>query len=96
MVCYTAVHLVLQQLCHITHLEVAYTLVVLKTLGKLLKNKYVIIWCDNKAVVQVFASYKMPDPLLAACICTIWWYAGIYNIKLDIKHISGKQNICVV
>ena len=54
------------------------------------------LWCDNKAVVEVFASYKTKDPSLAACIHTIWWYTAIYNIELEIKHISGNQNIYAV
>ena len=93
MVYYTPVHSILQQVCHINHLEAANALIVLRTWGSFFKNKYVILWCDNKAVVEVFAFYKIRDPFLAACICTIWWYAAIYNIKLEIKHISGKQNV---
>ena len=89
MVYYTPISTSLQKLCHITQLEVANALIVLRTWGLTFKNKYVIIWCDNKAVV----SYRIRDPFLAACIRTIWWYAAIYNIKLEIKHITGKSNV---
>ena len=93
MVYYTPICTSLQKLCHITQLEVANALIVLRTWGLMFKNKYAIIWCDNKAVVEAFASYKIRDPFLAACIGTIWWYAAIYNIKLEIKHINGKSNV---
>ena len=39
MVYYTPVHPSLQQLCHITHLEAANALIVLKTWGSMFKNK---------------------------------------------------------
>ena len=93
MVYYTPICTSLQKLCHITQLEVANALIVLRTWGLTFKNKYVIIWCDNKAVVEAFASYRIRYPFLAACIHTIWWYAAVYNIKLEIKHVTGKSNI---
>ena len=91
MVYYTPVHPSLQQLCHITHLEAANALIVLRKWGSMFKNKYIILWCDNKAVVEVFASYKIRDPFLAACICTIWWYSAIYNFKLEIKQNVSRM-----
>ena len=71
MVYYTPICASLQKLCHITQLEVTNALIVLRTWGLTFKNKYVIIWCDNKAVVEAFASYRIRDPFLAACIRTI-------------------------
>ena len=62
MVYYTPICTSLRKLCHITQLEVANALIVLRTWGLTFKNKYVIIWCDNKAVVEAFASYRIRDP----------------------------------
>ena len=59
MVYYTPIHWAFHQLCHITHLEAGNALVVLQTWGQLFKNKNVVIWCDNKAVVEVFSSDKI-------------------------------------
>ena len=86
MVYYTPICTSLQKLCHITQLEVANALIVLRTWGLTFKNKYVIIWCDNRQLLKLL-------PLIESG--TLFWQPVYvqYNIKLEIKHITGKSNV---
>ena len=71
----------LKDICNIVHVEVLNILVVLKCWIKCLANKKVIVWCDNKAVVNAFRNFLIRDPILMACVCNIWLLAAVFNVE---------------
>ena len=82
----------LQEVCTIVHFEAANVMLAVRTWAKLLLNSECIIWCDNEAVVNSFQSFRIRDPFIMACVCSVWLTCAIFNIKLVVKHISGKSN----
>ena len=54
--------------------------------------KRVLFRCGNLAVVQVIRTSKTRDEFLAYCLRNIWLIVSIYDIKLQIQQISGKNN----
>ena len=82
----------LQEVCTIVHLEAANVMLAIRTWAKLLLNSECIIWCDNEAVVNSFQSFRIRDPFIMACVRSVWLTCAIFNIKLVVKHISGKSN----
>ena len=82
----------LQSVCTIVHFEAANVMLAIRTWAKILKDSECTIWCDNEAVVNTFKSYKIRDPFLMACVCSVWLTCAIFNIKLVVKHIAEKSN----
>ena len=55
-------------------------------------DKYVEIYCDNLAVVQVLHNGRTKDNILATCARNIWLIMAMYNIHVLVSHIPGKIN----
>ena len=53
-------------------------------------NCKVRIQCDNMAVVEVLASGKTKDKVLATCARNIWLLSSLCNISLQVDHIPGR------
>ena len=77
----------------IVHLEAANILIAFKIWAKYWKNSKLSIWCDNLAVVHAFTYHKVRDVWLMACVRNIWQFTASYNIKLEVKHIAGQENV---
>ena len=43
-------------------------------------------------MVQVIRTSKTRDEFLACCLRNIWLVVSVYDINLQIQHISGKEN----
>ena len=76
----------------IVHLEMLNVLVALKIWAYQWTNCKVRIQCDNMAVVEVLASGKTRDKVLATCSRNIWLLSSLYNITLQVDHIPGRDN----
>ena len=76
----------------IVHLEILNIMVALKLWGHCWKDKYIEVFCDNLAVVQVLQTGKARDSRLATFVRNIWLITSIFNIHLAITHIPGKNN----
>ena len=75
----------------IVHLEILNIMVALKVWGHCCKDKYIEVFCDNLAVVQVLQTGRARDSRLATFARNIWPITSIFNIHLAITHIPGKK-----
>ena len=57
------------------------------------RNKRIIVYCDNESVVYMVnqASSKCPNCMVLIRLVTL--QCLIHNVKLSVRHISGKLNI---
>ena len=78
---------------NITHLEMLNVLVTLRSWARFWVHSTVRFHCDNRAVVQVVSSGKTNDEFLSTCIRSIWLVTGENDIKLQIQHIQGQEDI---
>ena len=76
----------------IVQIEASNILVALTVWGEFLRNKHILIWCDNMAVVQAMKFCRIRDPWLMACARTIWLLTAQFNLKVTYKHIPGATN----
>ena len=76
----------------IVHLEILNIMVALKVWAYYWQDKYIELFCDNLAVVQVLQTGKARDSRLATFVRNIWLITSIFNIHLAITHIPGKNN----
>ena len=67
-------------------------LVALKIWANQWNNCKVRIQCHNIAVVEVLASGKTKDKVLATCTRNIWLLSSLYNITLQVDHNPGRDN----
>ena len=77
---------------NIANLEMLNIKIALRVWADQWAHKKVLFRCDNLAVVQVIRTSKTRDEFLAYCLRNIWLIVSVYDIKLEIKHISGKDN----
>ena len=77
---------------NIVNLEMLNILIALRVSADQWAHKRVLFRCDNLAVVQVIRTNETRDEFLACCLRNIWLIVSIYDIKLQIQHISGKNN----
>ena len=77
----------------IVHLEMENVLVALKLWTHLWPDKWVRLYCDNQAVVQVLSTGNTRDTVLGACARSIWLLTAMYNISIDFTHIVGTPNV---
>ena len=57
-----------------------------------IKDRHIIVWCDNNAVVEVLNRNKTRDKGLGAILRDILMLQAHYNIQIDVRHITGEQN----
>jgi hypothetical protein len=77
---------------NIAHWEVLNVLVAFRTWACKFKHATVKIFCDNVAAVSVFQTHRASDKILQAIARNIWLLAAIWDIKLHVEHIPGKDN----
>ena len=77
---------------NIANLEMLNIKIALRVWADQWAHKKVLFRCDNLAVVQVIRTSKTRDEFLAYCLRNIWLIVSVYDIKLEIQHISGKDN----
>ena len=78
----------------IIHLEMVNILVALRVYAHAWKGAYILIKCDNDAVVKVLSGGKARDPFLGACARNAWYLAALADVQLQYTHVLGKNN-CV-
>ena len=77
---------------NIVHLEMLNVVVALKVWAASWANKYVHIYCDNHAVVDVLTYGNTRDHMLATAARNIWLITAMFNIDLVVSHIKGADN----
>jgi hypothetical protein len=77
---------------NIAHWEALNVLVALRVWACKFKHARVKVFCDNAAAVSVFQTHRASDKILQAIARNIWLLAAIWDIKLYIEHIPGKDN----
>ena len=78
---------------NIAHLEMLALIVGLKAWGKLhLSNKYVVVECDNEAVVTIVNSGKSKDMYLQKCLRELVFLLAKNQVELRAKHIRSESN----
>ena len=60
-------------------------LVALKVCGPVWANKKIHLRCDNRAVVDVLTSSRVPDLFLATCACSVCHLTATFNISIAIS-----------
>ena len=83
----------IKNLVSIVQLEAANVMLAGTIWGKQWENKEVTIWCDNLAVVHAYQSQRIKDHWLMVCCRTLWYVSARYNIKFQIQHIYGVDNV---
>ena len=83
----------IKNLVSIVPLEAANVMLAGTIWGKQWENKEVPIWCDNLVVVHAYQSQRIKDHWLMACCRTLWYVSARYNIKFQIQHIYGVDNV---
>ena len=76
----------------IVHLEILNIMFALKVWAYYWQDKYIEVFCDNLAVVQVLQAGKARDSRLVTFVRNIWLITSIFNIHLAITHIPGKNS----
>ena len=77
---------------NIAHLEMVNILVALKVFCRQWAKKWVLVHCDNEAVVCVLQLGKAKDPFLGACARNVWLWAATHDIELIYVNVMGKYN----
>jgi hypothetical protein len=81
-----------EQNLHINCLELLTTVVSLRTWGKHMTGKKILVFCDNEASVQVLNSGHTRDPFMQNCLREICFYAANLQFEVKAKYISGENN----
>ena len=61
--------------------------------GHLWRNKQIIIYTDNQAVVDVWYKGVATNPLMLQILRAIFFFAASHNINILVRHIPGLHNI---
>ena len=78
---------------YITQIEALNVVVALHTLITPTDiGSHIRVWCDNEAAVAAIATGRARDPALMMCARAVWMVQAIYNIRITMQHIPGKQN----
>ena len=78
---------------HITLLELYPIVLAVMLWCERLRNKNIIFFCDNKAVVDILNSQTSKDALVMKLVRKFVLKCMQYNINFHLQHIAGKQNI---
>ena len=62
--------------------------------GHMWKRKQIGVKCDNQAVVSVINTGITRNNGLGALVRNIWFETALWDIKLKVVHIRGKDNSC--
>lgn len=57
------------------------------------RNKVVLNYCDNMAVVQVVKSQKSKDPTIMHLVRCLHFICAHWEIELRVEHIPGRLNV---
>ena len=75
-------HDVMDKFPSIHHWEVLAILVAARLWGHLWQNLRILLHCDNAAVVSLLNSGRVQDPILASCLCELWFLAASLEFQL--------------
>ena len=78
----------------IVHLEMWNVLIGIRIWAKQWANRAIVIKCDNEAVVGVVNNGVTRDSALAAMARNIWFVTASHNIRFQVVHIPGVNNMC--
>ena len=76
----------------IAHWEMLNVLVALRVWDKLQAGTYILIFCDNAAVVPVTGNSRTKDPFFTACLRNILLITAANHSSIIVKHISGSKS----
>lgn len=77
---------------HINALELLTVVVSVKLWGTFLRNKKIVINCDNSVSCQVLNSGFTRDPFLQSCLREICFYAALHEFQIKAKLLRGTEN----
>ena len=66
--------------------------VALKVWAAMWANKWIHIYCDNHAVLDVLIYGGTRDPVLSTNARNVWLLTAMFNISLVVSHIKGLDN----
>ena len=72
--------------------EMLNILVAFRVWGKLWSNKRILIWCDNRAVVNILGRNMTRDSELGAILREILMVQACGNVQFVVRHVSGEGN----
>ena len=72
--------------------EMINVLVALRTWGKVWENSTVLVWCDNRAVVDILGRSRTKDGELGAILREILMMQAVCNIQLIVRHVRDESN----
>ena len=73
--------------------EMINVLVCLRVWGDSWADRRVVIYCDNRAVVDIMERQETRDKRLGAILRDILFLMATKNIHLEVKHIMGENNL---
>ena len=76
----------------IVFFEMINVLVCIRVWGHLWLDKRIVIYCDNRAVVDIMERHKTRDKRLEAILRDILFVMARLNIHLEVKHVMGQKN----
>ena len=72
--------------------EMLNILIALRVWGHKWKDSRVVIWCDNRVVVDVLGGNRTRDGELGALLREILLEQALSNIQVTVKHVRGENN----
>ena len=79
-------------ICQIVVFEMLNVLLAMRVWGKLWTDRRVLIWCDNRVVVDVIRGGKTRDSKLGAIFREILMAQAMFNMQLLVQHVKGECN----
>ena len=74
----------------VVHLEIVNIVLAVRLFQVQWSGRWVLIRCDNEAVVSVLRSGRTRDPYLGACARNIWYVSPLTDMDLQYAHIRGQ------
>ena len=76
----------------INELETMAIIIALKIWGEELKDKNLLVFCDNQATVEVINKGRARNNFAQACLREICWISAKNNLVIKVKHRLGVLN----
>ena len=77
----------------IAFLELLAVFVIVSTWCHLLKQKQIVIFTDNEAIVTIWTTDTSKDKRIMTVVRELFYVSTNYSINISFRHIPGKFNI---
>ena len=77
---------------NITHYELWAVIIGIRLWGSQLTGKVIRIKSDNEAVATIINTGRSRDCLLQSQLRELVWWLSLYQMKVKLVHLSGKNN----